>query len=89
MIIAYDAVWATEVGVTPSNKQLEDVCRGVRDAVSRLYGQNISNSLRIVYGGSVNANNCHLLKGSYLDGFLVGGAALKPDFMKIVESMDV
>ena len=82
-------MWATEVGMTPSNKQLEEVCTGVRDCVSRLYGQNISNALRIVYGGSVNANNCHLLNGPYLDGFLVGGAALKPDFLKIVESVDM
>ena len=88
-------MWATEVGVTPSNKQLEEVCTGVRDCVSRLEdsrssdGQNISNALRIVYGGSVNANNCHMLNGPYLDGFLVGGAALKPDFLKIVESLDM
>ena len=84
VIIAYDAVWATEVGIAPSPRQLQQVCVGIRSFVSTVSGEDKGEALRIVYGGSVNANNCQELKTEDLDGFLVGGAALKPDFLKII-----
>lgn len=47
----------------------------------------VAESLRIIYGGSVTAGNANeLAKEKDIDGFLVGGASLKPDFVKIINA---
>ena len=49
----------------------------------------VAESVRIQYGGSVNAGNAKtLIKQANIDGFLVGGASLKPDFLKIIEACE-
>jgi len=49
--------------------------------------ETVANSTRIIYGGSVTASNCReLAKESDIDGFLVGGASLKPEFVDIVNA---
>lgn len=49
--------------------------------------ETVSNNTRIIYGGSVTASNCkELAKESDIDGFLVGGASLKPEFVDIVNA---
>ena len=49
----------------------------------------VAQAVRIIYGGSVNAGNCQELAGqSDIDGFLVGGASLKPEFIAIIKSAE-
>lgn len=50
----------------------------------------VADAIRIQYGGSVNGGNCvELAKQPNIDGFLVGGASLKPEFIDIIKSADV
>lgn len=49
--------------------------------------ENVSKTTRIIYGGSVTASNCkELARESDIDGFLVGGASLKPEFVNIINA---
>ncbi len=84
-VIAYEPIWAIGTGKTATTEQAEEVCRGIRACVGELYGQETAEKIRIQYGGSVNAGNAaELFAQPDIDGGLVGGASLKPDFGKIV-----
>lgn len=87
LIIAYEPVWAIGTGKTATNEQANEVCIIIRDTVKALYGEEVSDAVRILYGGSVTAANAGELFGmSDIDGGLVGGASLKlDDFEKIVK----
>ena len=85
LIIAYEPIWAIGTGETATAEQAEEVCKGIRDLVEELYGAETAASIRVLYGGSVNAKNAAELFGKEnIDGGLVGGASLKEDFGKIV-----
>lgn len=88
MIIAYEPIWAIGTGKTATNEQANEVCAIIRATVKDLYGEAVSETIRIQYGGSVNAGNAADLFGmSDIDGGLVGGASLKlDDFEKIVKA---
>lgn len=59
----------------------------LRKWLSAEVSETVANSTRIIYGGSVTASNCReLAKESDIDGFLVGGASLKPEFVDIVNA---
>ena len=80
IIIAYEPIWAIGTGKTATNEQANEVCSIIRKTVKELYGTDISDNLRIQYGGSVNAKNANeLFNMSDIDGGLVGGASLKLD----------
>ena len=84
-VIAYEPIWAIGTGKTATSEQAEEVCKGIRDLICELYGKEVAEEIRILYGGSVNASNAAELFGKEdIDGGLVGGASLKPDFGKIV-----
>jgi len=87
IIIAYEPIWAIGTGKTATNEQANEVCSIIRKTVKELYGTDISDNLRIQYGGSVNAKNANeLFNMSDIDGGLVGGASLKlDDFEKIAK----
>ncbi|CDR30366.1 Triosephosphate isomerase [Acholeplasma oculi] len=77
-IIAYEPVWAIGTGKTATPEMANDTIKEVRAKVADLYGSEIAQSVRILYGGSVKPNNIHeLLKESDIDGALIGGAALE------------
>ncbi|KZN67060.1 triose-phosphate isomerase [Pseudoalteromonas luteoviolacea] len=86
-VIAYEPVWAIGTGKTASPEQAQAVHKFIRDLVAS-YDTEISNSLQILYGGSVNESNSELLFAQAdIDGGLIGGASLKPEaFRTICES---
>lgn len=87
VVIAYEPVWAIGTGVTATPAQAQEVHQYLREVIAQQISAEVANNIRIIYGGSVTAENCvELAKQSDIDGFLVGGASLKPDFVKIINS---
>ncbi len=84
-VIAYEPIWAIGTGKTATTEQAQEVCKGIRECIAEIYDQATADKIRIQYGGSVNAATApELFAQPDIDGGLVGGAALKPDFEKIV-----
>ena len=84
-VIAYEPIWAIGTGKTATTEQAEEVCKGIRDCIAEMYDTDTAEAVRIQYGGSVNAATApELFAQPDIDGGLVGGASLKPDFGKIV-----
>ncbi len=84
-VIAYEPIWAIGTGKTATTEQAQEVCKGIRDCIAEIYDEATAEAIRIQYGGSVNAATApELFAQPDIDGGLVGGAALKPDFGKIV-----
>lgn len=68
-------------------KKAQDVHKKLRVWLKNNVNGDVSEALRIIYGGSVTASNCkELAKQKDIDGFLVGGASLKPEFVEIVNA---
>lgn len=87
VVVAYEPVWAIGTGKVATPEQAEEVHVGVRAWLEQNVSKSVADSTRILYGGSVSPKNCdELAKKPNIDGFLVGGASLKPTFLKIVES---
>jgi triosephosphate isomerase len=89
IVIAYEPVWAIGTGKVASPAQAQEVHAHIRKWLADNVSPEASSSVRIIYGGSVNAaNSADLAKKEDIDGFLVGGAALKgPDFATIINSV--
>jgi len=87
-IIAYEPVWAIGTGETATPEQAQEVHRKIRTYLSDIYGIEVSDKIRLLYGGSVKPSNSReLLTQSDIDGALVGGASLDPkSFAEIVRS---
>ena len=84
-VIAYEPIWAIGTGETATADQAEEVCAAIRACIAEVYDEATAESIRIQYGGSVNAGNAaELFAKPDIDGGLVGGASLKPDFGAIV-----
>ncbi|CAD6565688.1 MAG: triosephosphate isomerase [Cyphobasidiales sp. Tagirdzhanova-0007] len=80
-------VWAIGTGKVATAQQAQDVHAAIRDWLKTAVTESAASATRIIYGGSVNAKNCKELAGeSDIDGFLVGGASLKPEFVEIINS---
>jgi triosephosphate isomerase (TIM) len=88
VVIAYEPIWAIGTGATATVLDVEEMQMFIKKVLTKQFDRTIARSVRIVYGGSVNADNAkELFAGSGVDGFLVGGASLKPvDFGKIVSA---
>ena len=84
-VIAYEPIWAIGTGKTATSDQAQEVCGAIRACIAEVYDDATAAEIRIQYGGSVNgANAAELFAKPDIDGGLVGGASLKPDFGKIV-----
>ena len=84
-VIAYEPIWAIGTGKTATSDQAEEVCKGIRETIKELYGEETAEKIRIQYGGSVNAKTAaDLFAKEDIDGGLVGGASLKEEFGQIV-----
>jgi hypothetical protein len=90
VVIAYEPVWAIGTGVTASPEQAQETHKAIRDWIAKNVDQKTADEIRIQYGGSANAANAPELSAMPdIDGFLVGGASLKPEFADIIKAMVV
>jgi triosephosphate isomerase len=87
--IAYEPVWAIGTGLTATPQQAQDMHQGIRSLLSQINAQ-VAEQTRILYGGSVNADNAAaLFLQPDIDGALVGGASLKLDaFTRIIAAAE-
>lgn len=84
-VIAYEPIWAIGTGKVATTEQAEEVCKAIRECIAEIYDAATAAAIRIQYGGSVTAASAaDLFSQADIDGGLVGGASLKPDFGKIV-----
>lgn len=86
VVFAYEPVWAIGTGKAASDKDANDACAMVRSILEERFGAKASDSVRVLYGGSVNVDNCsELLTQDNIDGLLIGGASLTIEsFTKII-----
>lgn len=84
-VIAYEPIWAIGTGKVATTAQAQEVCAAIRVCIGEVYDEATAAAIRIQYGGSVTADSAaELFAQADIDGGLVGGASLKPDFGKIV-----
>jgi triosephosphate isomerase len=77
MVIAYEPVWAIGTGEVATPEDAQEVCAAIRARISGVHGGETAAGVRILYGGSVNAENIAAIMQQHdIDGALVGGASL-------------
>ena len=80
-VIAYEPIWAIGTGKVATTEQAQEVCAAIRACIAEIYDEATAEAIRIQYGGSVSAASApELFAQPDIDGGLVGGASLKPDF---------
>lgn len=89
LVIAYEPIWAIGTGKTATTAQAQEMHAHLRSVLENNYGSLISDSISILYGGSVKASNAtELFSCPDVDGGLVGGASLiAADFISIIKSL--
>jgi len=87
VVIAYEPVWAIGTGQVATSAQAQQAHADVRAYLSKAVSADVAAKVQILYGGSVTASNCkELARQPDVDGFLVGGASLKPEFADIINA---
>ncbi|CAI5711320.1 unnamed protein product [Hyaloperonospora brassicae] len=87
VVIAYEPIWAIGTGLTASPEQAQEAHASIRAWLKEKVSPEVAEKTRVIYGGSVGANNApELSQKADIDGFLVGGASLKPDFLHIINA---
>ena len=91
MVIAYEPVWAIGTGEVATPDDAQEACAAIRECVAGLHDRATAESLRILYGGSVKADNvAPIMAQPDVNGGLVGGASLDAtEFAKIVRYYEV
>lgn len=85
VVIAYEPIWAIGTGKVATTEQAQEVHAAIRKWLGDSVSSEAADATRIIYGGSVSEKNCkELSKQADIDGFLVGGASLKPAFVDII-----
>lgn len=89
-VIAYEPIWAIGTGLIPTLDQIEEVHNFLRTQLTGRFGDEIGNTFRILYGGSVKPTNASgIFAVPNVDGALVGGASLKAaDFQTIINALE-
>jgi len=87
IVIAYEPVWAIGTGRVATPAQAEEVHIYIRKTIANMFGQDVADGMRILYGGSVKPENiADLMAQKNIDGALVGGASLEAEsFAKIIK----
>ncbi|KAJ4372755.1 triosephosphate isomerase [Didymella sp. IMI 355093] len=87
IVVAYEPIWAIGTGKVATTEQAQEVHAAIREWMKKEVSSEAAEKTRILYGGSVNEKNCgELAKQADIDGFLVGGASLKPAFVDIINA---
>nr|P86216.2 RecName: Full=Triosephosphate isomerase; Short=TIM; AltName: Full=Methylglyoxal synthase; AltName: Full=Triose-phosphate isomerase [Mesocricetus auratus] len=87
VVLAYEPVWAIGTGKTATPQQAQEVHEKLRGWLKCNVSDEVAQSTRIIYGGSVTGATCkELASQPDVDGFLVGGASLKPEFVDIINA---
>ncbi len=85
IVIAYEPVWAIGTGVTATPQQAQETHLHIREWLSKHVSPAVAKETRIIYGGSATASNCsELYAQPDINGFLVGGASMKAEFVNII-----
>ena len=86
LVVAYEPIWAIGTGMTATADDAQEVCHAVREALVELFGAEMADGIRVLYGGSAKPGNiAELTAKPDVDGALVGGASLKAaDFSQMV-----
>jgi triosephosphate isomerase len=86
VVIAYEPVWAIGTGEVATPEDAQEVCGAIRGRLAELYGAEVADAVRVLYGGSVKSGNvASIMAQPDVDGALVGGASLDAEeFAKIV-----
>ncbi|HWC36000.1 MAG TPA: triose-phosphate isomerase [Mycobacteriales bacterium] len=88
LVVAYEPIWAIGTGEVATPEDAQEVCAALRTTLGEIYNASFAKAARVLYGGSVKANNAfELMAAPDVDGALVGGASLFPeDFVQIVRA---
>ena len=88
VVVAYEPIWAIGTGRTATPEQAEEVCAAIRATIAEAFTQEAADSVRVLYGGSMNQGNVDsLLAMQDIDGGLVGGASLDANsFKQLIEA---
>jgi glyceraldehyde 3-phosphate dehydrogenase len=85
VVVAYEPIWAIGTGLTATPEQAQDTHAAIRQYIGEIAGAEVAEETRILYGGSASgATAPGLSVKPDIDGFLVGGASLKPEFADII-----
>merc|ERR1711985_223366 len=88
VVLAYEPVWAIGTGKTATPEDAQATHAGIRKLIAEKASPEVAAGIRIQYGGSANAGNAAALSAQPdIDGFLVGGASLKPEIKEIVDAL--
>ena len=87
-VVAYEPIWAIGTGRTATPEQAEAVCAAIRATLADLYGAEVAEEMRVLYGGSMNPGNVEgLMAQPNIDGGLIGGASLKAaSFVQLINA---
>ena len=88
IVVAYEPVWAIGSGKAATVDDAGRVASTIRQLYSTMYTQEVANAIHILYGGSVTSENINdFITHPDIDGALVGGASIKPDFVELVRKV--
>jgi triosephosphate isomerase len=90
VVVAYEPIWAIGTGEVATPQDAQEVCAAIRTKLAELYSGDLADAVRVLYGGSVKANNvAAIMSQEDVDGALVGGASIDPtEFASICRYRD-
>jgi len=89
IVVAYEPVWAIGATASMDPSEIHGMTIFIKKTLGELFGKKEISGVRVLYGGSVNAENAgHIVREGMVDGLLVGRDSLTPDFSKILESVN-
>ncbi|MBK6887685.1 MAG: triose-phosphate isomerase [Tetrasphaera sp.] len=79
IVVAYEPIWAIGTGEVATPADAQEVCGAIRTQLADMYGAEVADGIRVLYGGSVKSGNiAQIMAGDDVDGALIGGASLDP-----------